>query len=1289
MSMSQRGAKVAAMVSAATLLGALLPALTSIGTAGQPAQAAEDCPVDQGAAPEQVNTALGASTVSASYTAGWNAIGAVRDGQRVFAGGANNQMWGTYTAADRPAEQWLQYDWTESRVLTGASIAFARDAESDTAGDGLAVPSSWRLQSWNGSDWADVALADGSAFTRDKDADNPVTFAAPVETTRLRAVFAATSDGRTYAAVAVSEFEATGAPTTTDGTEWLTSSAFNVGISRKTGGVYHLGNASDAPYCTNYVANPTVRPEFDVDDSRWLGDVGMRINGQPRMTSLSDDIRSVTKDGDSITVSYDGDAQNANGIRGFGLDETYSLTGADRDVLDWKLKLANTADAPMTVEDLGLPLLMNAWWDGGNQTGIYEQNVGRHSFVAEDGSYMVWKRPNGEGPFLVMVPQDGTSLEFKDKARPGEGTFAERDPSWEGLVEYYIHSEHIAPLRAGAEQAAQYLPATSATIEPGADKTYGFTFRWADDYADMRDVLYEAGVVDVLSLPGMTIPQDTKATLAVRAKDGIDSVIAGGGTSSAGSDSVIVPVGEKNGYQLYDVTFPTLGENFVTVNYAGGKTSVLQYYSIEPVEQLIDANADFIAGNQQAKDPSKGYDGAFLQWDMRTKQIITRDTFASAAVAGIDEFRMRWMTGGSDDVGLSPAAFLAEKNALSPDAGEVESLDYYIDNFILGYLQNQFADGERTWNLYHWYDGGDGDRPATGRDDGTSPGVGDGLATWRVMNSPHVWNTYYSMYKIAKQYPDLAERPAAEYLDMSYRTMKAYFEHTDAGYFLPGSSIHLGSMGELSYPLIEASLRSEGRASEADLLVSYFKVKYEGFAAQKYPFASEMSIDTTAFETNYTLAKMFGDQSLARKVTLASLAARGTQPLWYHYGSDTRHMGESWWNLSYETQLGAWQQQDYAKNSDPAADGIDPDELMRSTYGAYLAGWANINSGQISADPANYGAASWVYNSEKGSSDYAFIPKIDGWWAWSGESALGFWGALHTASVNVVDDEVVGVYGYGGEVAVTDTTYTVTPKDGVRQRLNVFPEGKLAIELSNAKYTEAVVEKGLGSVTLTLEDADRKAVSPTVTMRNLPAGAYDVFVDDQLVLGATAAELAAGVALPTPGEGAQELRVVLAEGTSTAPVVAVEQSSVAAGGSVTVSGSGFDAGEPVDLVLNSDPVSLGDVMADAAGSFAVIVTVPLVVNTGPHTLVATGRESTRQAFAALEVTAVMTGGGASGGGASGGSGTTSAGTVSASARPGGLASTGFAGFGLLLAGGMALAGGAALVARARERRVAS
>ena len=96
------------------------------------------------------------------------------------------------------------------------------------------------------------------------------------------------------------------------------------------------------------------------------------------------------------------------------------------------------------------------------------------------------------------------------------------------------------------------------------------------------------------------------------------------------------------------------------------------------------------------------------------------------------------------------------------------------------------------------------------------------------------------------------------------------------------------------------------------------------------------------------------------------------------------------------------------------------------------------------------------------------------WWMWSGEADLGFWGALRTASVNVVNDKILGEYAYGADLKTDGGTYVITPKDGVRRKAVFYNLGKLGFELSGAKYTKATVAADGKSVTL--EHSGRRRV---------------------------------------------------------------------------------------------------------------------------------------------------------------------------------------------------------------------
>lgn len=79
------------------------------------------------------------------------------------------------------------------------------------------------------------------------------------------------------------------------------------------------------------------------------------------------------------------------------------------------------------------------------------------------------------------------------------------------------------------------------------------------------------------------------------------------------------------------------------------------------------------------------------------------------------------------------------------------------------------------------------------------------------------------------------------------------------------------------------------------------------------------------------------------------------------------------------------------------------------------------------------------------------------------------------------------------------------------------------------------------------------------------------------------------------------------EPVSTGPLRPVDLPDVVEGETTTtVRGSGYAPGGQIDITIESDPVHLATVTADAAGSFEARVTIPAGLPAGAHTLKATG-----------------------------------------------------------------------------------
>ena len=111
-------------------------------------------------------------------------------------------MWATWTA-NNPPSHWVLYQWDAPVTLAASSFYFWSDHAAGS-GIGVAPPKTWRLEYRDGNNWKTVRAA--TSHTSNVNAHNRVPFA-PVTTRCLRAVFDASTDGKTYAAVAAQEWQ--------------------------------------------------------------------------------------------------------------------------------------------------------------------------------------------------------------------------------------------------------------------------------------------------------------------------------------------------------------------------------------------------------------------------------------------------------------------------------------------------------------------------------------------------------------------------------------------------------------------------------------------------------------------------------------------------------------------------------------------------------------------------------------------------------------------------------------------------------------------------------------------------------------------------------------------------------------------------------------------------------------------------------------------------------------------------------------------------------------------------
>ena len=333
------------------------------------------------------------------------------------------------------------------------------------------------------------------------------------------------------------------------------------------------------------------------------------------------------------------------------------------DALSWTFTLQNEGDHPLEIGDLALPLPMSRG-GGGQAGGARSPVILKHSFISGNGSFLFWMRSDSAAPYLTLVPTGDTQLEYWDGSRD---------------TGYRVFIRSAAAGAVAREHGTRWRePNTSLELapkgQPGSAQTYGFKFRFADDYDGVRQIPVDEGKIDVQVVPGMTVPTDLFAEFALRTQEKIESVEA-----EFPQDTKIDSLGANGDSHLFKVQFAKLGENELTVHYGKNQKMFLEFFSTEPLETLIKKRGAFLARSQHP-DPAKWYNGLITDWNMSAEKLISPDDYAP-----IPRSRVYAVT--CDDPGLGKPAFLAAKNAEYPVPGEVEALDYYIQHFVWGGLQ--------------------------------------------------------------------------------------------------------------------------------------------------------------------------------------------------------------------------------------------------------------------------------------------------------------------------------------------------------------------------------------------------------------------------------------------------------------------------------------------------------------------------------------------------------------------------------------------------------------------------
>ena len=779
---------------------------------------------------------------------------------------------------------------------------------------------------------------------------------------------------------------------------------FRVVLDEKRGvlsGIFRPGDRSG----NNYLVSPEEHAGLDLPRSAWFGTVQIRYRTtagkgwDSANTGLSTDAMRIgcPRGNRRLDLSFKPQSSCPGGIRHFLVKTSFRLH-ANKPWLEWTTILENPNDHDIEIGEVSFPIAFNSWVRGLSSDEMYTGRFIVHPFIAGHSSYVLVQRLDGNGPCLLMVPDENTPLECL--AQPDAAKFKEMKPAGGGVKRLYVHSKASREALGWKEWFHGH---TSTVLKRRGRLKYGFKLLWASSYDEVGELLYELGKVVFRVVPGMVLPEGTRARILLRSKKKISTV------------SAPRAVVKRCGRGIYELRCRGRGLRRLEVFYGKGQWSALVFNSISPIDEQIKSRAKFIASKQQVTARASDNYGAFLMWDADEKKVVT-------------EAPAPYFYGGSDELGFADPLFLAAKNVRCPEKKQIAALERYIDNFLFGKLQDK-----KDYGVVLWY-GDEVWRHYRGSD------------RVRSFNYPHVFNIYFSMYLIATLHGLTKSRGPLEYLRMAYRTARAMYDLK----MIAGDAYTVGNMGASMLLKIVRALEEEGMAEERRELLERMRKSARYFVEKEHPYGSEFSYDTTGFETVYFFRKYVGGDIEKTARTLAALLAlRHRQPMWCQSGNDVRcgmgngksgHRRTDEICFSYMAPLNGWCVLDAFKNT------RDP-RLLETGYAGVAGCWSLVEPD---------GTGHNLYTHEPDGMLYD---------AWTSEMGLALFASIESMASYVIDDPDFGTIGYGCSVGLKAGSILIIPHGGFDRKIvdainevSVTAQNGIITKMKTGRDRKAVVE---------------------------------------------------------------------------------------------------------------------------------------------------------------------------------------------------------------------------------------
>ena len=718
-------------------------------------------------------------------------------------------------------------------------------------------------------------------------------------------------------------------------------------------------------------------------------------------------------------------------------------------------ELTNRTAAPVEIGALGIPVVFNNLITGRNLEQAHEICSFFDPAIAGGAGYVQVTRLSGKGPALVVVPFRNTPLE-------GWRPVNDRTPrtqTSEGVFEWMAHTQAYAENE--WKNAQPWNAPTTGTLKPGESRVYGLQFLLSPSIRAVEDTLAKAGRPVAVGLPGYVAPMDQDMKLFLRYAGRVSSV----DVEPKGAMTVAAGANTRNGWKQYTLRGRLWGRARVTVKYADGVNQVLAYYVTKPAAEVVSNLGQFLFTKQWYENPNDPFkrSPSVMSYDRAKNKIVDQDARV-------------WIAGLGDEGGSGSWLAAGMKLFGQPTKAEVAQYDRFIDGVLWGGIQ--YSDGPRKYGVRKsllYYDPKDKPDfpydPALNWTSWTSWNKEASESTGRAYNYVHVVAAYWSMYQVARNHEGLAAKPWDWYLDQAYNTMMFLTDPANkVGY------TNVGLMGASVFRLALEDMKREGWAEKVSALEARMKVRADRWAAQAYPFGSEMAWDSTGQEEVFAWTKYFDHDAQALTALSSVVGYMPLIPHWGYNGSARRY-----WDFIYAGAPGARYERQLhhygsGLNAIPALAQYreQPDDLhlLRIGYAGTMGALTNIDQ---------EGFASVAFHA---------FPESLRWDAYSGDYGPNFLGHALNAGTYLINHPEFGWQAFGGNVSTTGSRVNVQVTDSLRKRIYIAPLG-LYLTLDVGQFERVEVDARTNTVRLYLAPAT--ASTPRVRLRVeqpfTPAGA--------------------------------------------------------------------------------------------------------------------------------------------------------------------------------------------------------